>query len=168
MRPKGLGVYGFTLIEILIVIVTLSILVGIAVPVYQTSVEKARRSEAIHNLSAIRQAEMRYYTQFGFYTRDLQRLDVTPVGQYINGSTAGQTASFGYGISSASSDSFTAYATRFNNSQAPSYSIEIDERGVIRDISLMPLPAFAQSAPSGTIMTGGGAVKPAEEMSIER
>lgn len=44
---------GFTLIEILIVIVILGIVAGLAVPVYTNSVEQARQNEAKVNLNAM-------------------------------------------------------------------------------------------------------------------
>ena len=48
---------GFTLIEILTVIVILGVLAGLAVPVYVGQVEKARGSEAIDHLRLIYKIE---------------------------------------------------------------------------------------------------------------
>ena len=51
---------GFTLIELLIVIGIIGILIGIAVPVYKTSVRRANEAAAVATLNAIRVAETNY------------------------------------------------------------------------------------------------------------
>ena len=58
---------GFTLAELLIVIVILGILGGIALPRFFPQAEKAHAAEAISLLSAIRQGEMAYYLENGSY-----------------------------------------------------------------------------------------------------
>ena len=51
---------GFTLIELLIVIAIIGILIGIAVPLYKSSVRKANQAAAVATLNAIRVAEANY------------------------------------------------------------------------------------------------------------
>jgi type IV pilus assembly protein PilE len=51
---------GFTLIELLIVLVVVGILAAIAVPAYQSSVQKGRRSDATIAMRAIQLAEEKY------------------------------------------------------------------------------------------------------------
>jgi type IV pilus assembly protein PilE len=58
---------GFTLIELLIVMVIASILAMIAVPSYQQSVIKSRRTEGRVVLNDTAQRLERCYTQFGAY-----------------------------------------------------------------------------------------------------
>jgi len=58
MRKKGRG---FTLIELIIVVVIIGILAVVAIPQYYANIEKARRAEAYSTLSAMRQAELAYY-----------------------------------------------------------------------------------------------------------
>jgi prepilin-type N-terminal cleavage/methylation domain-containing protein len=58
---------GFTLAELLIVIVILGILGGIALPRFYPQQEKARVAEAVAMLSAIRQGEMGYHLETGTY-----------------------------------------------------------------------------------------------------
>lgn len=58
---------GFTLIELLIVMVIASILAMIAVPSYQASVIKSRRTEGRVVLNDTAQRLERCYTQFGAY-----------------------------------------------------------------------------------------------------
>jgi len=61
---------GFTLIELLIVMVIASILAMIAVPSYQASVIKSRRTEARVVINDTAQRLERCYTQFGAYDAD--------------------------------------------------------------------------------------------------
>jgi type IV pilus assembly protein PilE len=58
---------GFTLVELLIVMVVASILVMVAVPSYQQSVIKSRRADARVALNDVAQRLERCYTQFGAY-----------------------------------------------------------------------------------------------------
>ena len=60
MRKKG-----FTLLELLVVIIIISILASIAMPQYTATIEKARSGEAMINIGAIRVALDRYWYQNG-------------------------------------------------------------------------------------------------------
>ena len=51
---------GFTLLEILIVIVILGVVAGLAVPVFTSSIEQSRSNEAQNNLNAIYMGEKIY------------------------------------------------------------------------------------------------------------
>jgi len=51
---------GFTLIELLIVIAIIGILVGIAIPLYQSSIRKANEAAAVAALNSIRIAQAKY------------------------------------------------------------------------------------------------------------
>ncbi len=59
---------GFTLIEVLIVIIIIGVLAGLAIPLYRVTVEKSRKAEALGVLSAMRQAEGRYLSTWNTYT----------------------------------------------------------------------------------------------------
>lgn len=58
---------GFTLIELMIVVVIVAILGGIALPSYQDHVVSSRRADAQGALMGLSQAMERYYTERGTY-----------------------------------------------------------------------------------------------------
>lgn len=66
---------GFTLLELLVVVIIIGILVAIALPLYGRTIERGRMVEAITNLGAIRSSMLRYYTQWSKTTDDLDQLD---------------------------------------------------------------------------------------------
>src|SRR3989338_910483 len=56
---------GFTLLEVLIVVIIIGILAAIALPQYMSTIEKARSAEAVAQLGSFRAAmERRWYDQF--------------------------------------------------------------------------------------------------------
>jgi len=59
---------GFTLVEVLIVVSIVAILAAIAVPSYQNSVTKGRRTDAMAALQGLAQAMERHYMTTGAYT----------------------------------------------------------------------------------------------------
>jgi prepilin-type N-terminal cleavage/methylation domain-containing protein len=69
---------GFTLLELLMVVVIIAILASIALPQYIRAAEKARATEALTALGSIRQAEFRYkaLSPTNSYTDVLAQLDV--------------------------------------------------------------------------------------------
>ena len=73
----GLCFYtGFTLIELLVVVLIIGILAAVAIPQYQKAVLKSRATEAIINLTKIKDAQNVYYLANGTTTTDLSQLDI--------------------------------------------------------------------------------------------
>lgn len=78
---------GFTLLELLIVVVVLAVLAGLALPQYLKTVGRAKEAEGWSGLAAIRGAEMRYYAEdptVTGYTNVLTELDVDDPGAPVN------------------------------------------------------------------------------------
>ncbi len=67
---------GFTLLELMIVIIILGILASVAIPQFTKSVRRSRTGEAKANISALRGSEMRYFNEWGAITSSLGSLDI--------------------------------------------------------------------------------------------
>ncbi|HEX9564652.1 MAG TPA: prepilin-type N-terminal cleavage/methylation domain-containing protein [Gemmatimonadaceae bacterium] len=68
---------GFTLLELLMVVIIIAILASIALPQYMRVSERSRASEALSVLSAIRSSEHRFkaFDPAQLYTTNLQAVD---------------------------------------------------------------------------------------------
>ena len=58
---------GFTLVELMIVVAIIAILAAIAIPMYTGYVKKAKISEAVTNIDAIKSAVVVYYQKNGAF-----------------------------------------------------------------------------------------------------
>jgi prepilin-type N-terminal cleavage/methylation domain-containing protein len=67
---------GFTLLELIIVVIVIGILASIALPRYIRIAEKGRCAEAKTFLGEVKNAQMRYAAQWGNFTPTLNNLDV--------------------------------------------------------------------------------------------
>jgi len=67
---------GFTLLELLIVVVIIGILAAIATPQFFKAAERARASEGVNILGVIRSAQIRYYAEHAKLTNNITHLDV--------------------------------------------------------------------------------------------
>jgi len=56
---------GFTLLEVLIVVIIIGILAAIALPQYSATIEKSKSAEAVMNIGSLRTAVDRYWYQNG-------------------------------------------------------------------------------------------------------
>jgi prepilin-type N-terminal cleavage/methylation domain-containing protein len=80
---------GFTLVEILIVIVIIGILAAISIPQFQDTKSRAALAVLKTDLRNLRSAEEGYYFEHDAYTSVISNLDVTPSpGVVINVVTA--------------------------------------------------------------------------------
>ena len=67
---------GFTLVEVLVVLVILATLTAIAVPTYQKIIKKSRVSDGMHGLDMLADAQDKYFIEHGKYARDVAELNV--------------------------------------------------------------------------------------------
>ncbi len=124
---------GFTLIEILIVVAILGILAAIAVPAYQDSVRKSRRSDAQGALTSFANAMERHYTTNNTYRgaaaggADTGAPDIFPTQTPIDGSTK----FYNLTIQAATNTTFTLRATPIGG-QVGDGIMELTNTGVRR------------------------------------
>ena len=119
---------GFTLIELMIVIVVMAIIVSIALPSYQSTVRKARRSEAKALLLEVSAAEVRYFTNRSQYTDSVTGALPAGLGYSTDLSTGGH-----YRITAAGApNTFTLTATPQGDQASDSIcaNITITDTGV--------------------------------------
>ncbi|RLU00876.1 type IV pilin protein [Ketobacter sp.] len=72
---------GFTLVELMIVIAIVGVIMAVALPAYNSHVQKTRRSDARTALQEAAARQERIYTESNTYTADLTRLVTNPDGQ---------------------------------------------------------------------------------------
>ena len=70
-RPKG-----FTIIELLVVILIIGILSAIAIPTTLNQINRVREAEAKHNIGAVNRAQQRYFHLNETFTANLGDLDI--------------------------------------------------------------------------------------------
>ena len=117
---------GFTLLEIIIVIIIIGVLASLALPRFFKTVEFSRATEALTHLSNIRQSMNRCYLPENSYTKctDFPFIDVENPGT-LPGSH------FTYAIGGVDATHFTVTATRNATDNGDGLStISINEAGV--------------------------------------
>jgi type IV pilus assembly protein PilE len=121
---------GFTLIEVMVVLVVLALLAGVALPSYQSSVRKSRRADARAALVTTAQLMERYSTEHtgsGYSTATLS----TIAGPTVVAKPASDNGFYQLSLTNLTATTFTLLATP-QSAQASDgcATFTLDERGV--------------------------------------
>lgn len=122
MKPPR-SQFGFTLIELMIVIVIIGILMIIAVPGYQDYVRRSKMTDATSQLSDLRVRMEQYY-------QDNRRYSIAADGSGGCGTPMPAAGYFGFACANADSDSFTITAT--GAADMAGYAFTIDQTNTRR------------------------------------
>lgn len=106
--PPGAVARGFTLIEMMIVVVLVAILAGVALPSLLEAIRKNRRSEAISAINAVQQAQERWRSSNASYASDLT--SAAPAGLGIPATTSSGYYTLSLGSVTATGYTITATA----------------------------------------------------------
>ncbi|TDK68733.1 type IV pilin protein [Sapientia aquatica] len=80
---------GFTLIELMIVIVIIGVLAAIAIPAYNSSIQKSRRTDAKNGLLDLATREEKFYSQTNTYSSAMSDLYPGQTGSSLTVQTSG-------------------------------------------------------------------------------
>ena len=110
---------GFTLVEVLIVVIIIGILASIGIPQFAASIEKAKGGEARAGLGHTQTGEKVYFAENEFYTSNVADLDITLTQKYWT-----------FTISTPTSTTYTATATRSGGTYA-GQTLTMNQAGTI-------------------------------------
>lgn len=135
---------GFTIIELLIVVVIIGILAAVAVPAYYNHILRSRQADAYHNLLDIKAAEEMFNSQYNRY------------GSFADGDTftgllsfdIGDSEYYSYHILTASTSAFTAQAWgKFKKLQGNTIQITDSEDPCIKHESELKMSLGLEECP---------------------
>ena len=124
---------GFTLLELLIVLVVIGVIAGLMFPVLTANIEKGRGQEAAVALGTVKEAMVKYWQTTGNSSYAGATLDSTATQSWIgfdpNASAAGQSPLFTYTVNALAGNGFTIHARRIGTT---TNYLEIKETGDIK------------------------------------
>lgn len=116
--------FGFTLTELLIVVIIVGIVATLALPMLVKTMEKAKLGEAASNLNLIRTGEKIYFLEYGTFINNMSDLNIEDPNSQAN-------RYFDYTITTpAPTTDFTAKAARKEGSYSGK-AVYIDKSGTI-------------------------------------
>jgi prepilin-type N-terminal cleavage/methylation domain-containing protein len=125
---------GVSLVEVMVVLTIVGILVAMAVPRYERTLEQSRADIAAANLRAIWSAERAYWLEHHSYTADLSGLQALGL---LDSAVVLATTGYVYAVPSADSITFTATATRTGSSRWNG-QYTMDEAGTVAGVIHAP------------------------------
>ena len=129
-RGLNKGRAGFTLVELIIVVIIIGILAAIAVPQYSKTMERSRIAEASAVLGALRGAQLRYKLENTNYATDYTRLDID-LPNYDSSAGSPNGKFFTYNVANAAEGiTATTIATaQRKSSEYGQYILNINDQG---------------------------------------
>jgi prepilin-type N-terminal cleavage/methylation domain-containing protein len=121
---------GFTLIELMVVVVIIGVLAAIAIPRFRGATGKAKKSEAKTVLKHIYQMERMFYHEFGWYIAGANSAALE--ASALDWNSPGADARYDYSVTVAG-PAFVATATEFadaDNDGIPNEILTMDQDGV--------------------------------------
>jgi type IV pilus assembly protein PilE len=119
---------GFTLIELIVVVIVIAILASFAVPQYITSIERAKEAKAKNALGIIAQAEKMYRAENDTYVNVADGSFDATLGSYVELAEIDADTDWDYAVTGASTTAFTATATR-NGGSNNGETVIVDQSG---------------------------------------
>lgn len=95
---------GFTLVELMVVVIIVLVLAGIAVPVYIHYIQEGKKSEAYATIDSIVSGALVYFQKHGTFTGG-------SVDEFLATDDVGNATYFDYAVTGADDNGFTAVAT---------------------------------------------------------
>jgi prepilin-type N-terminal cleavage/methylation domain-containing protein len=131
---------GFSLIELLIVVVIIGVIAALAIPGLRKSIQAAENTQAFSSMRTMSQAQANFYSSQKRYAR-LDELNTAQ--RNVFGETVGAEITrgkFRYVLTSDSSDvslanTFTIVATRAISASDLPYVVSLDQSGTITQIT---------------------------------
>ncbi|MBU4590295.1 MAG: prepilin-type N-terminal cleavage/methylation domain-containing protein [Candidatus Omnitrophica bacterium] len=112
--------HGFTLVEVLIVVIIIGILAAIGIPQFAASIEKAKGGEARAGLGHIQTAEKIYFAEKELYTPTIANLDIVLNERYWT-----------FSINTGDASGYLATGTRSGGIRFVGQTITMDANGTI-------------------------------------
>lgn len=114
---------GFTMLELLIVIIILGIMASLAVPVYTSGTKRAYKGEAYQTLQSVKESAVRYFSRNNSYAGlSLVTMDFDP-----NAVIGGQLRHFDYAIAVTGGGTGYLATASCENTAVPNVSSAIPE-----------------------------------------
>jgi len=102
---------GFTLVELMVVVIIVLVLAGIAVPVYMHYIQEGKKSEAYAVIDSVKSGALVYFQKNNTYAS-------TDFDDFLAQDDVDNATYFGYGLSDQDANGFTVTAT-VNGSWGP-------------------------------------------------